>query len=141
MRLRTFLTASVASAALALVAIAGQGPPAMDAIWADGSLYGTLDTGNELPDKGPKDGLFVFTNLDGQRPVSEAKPGDRDYDGGRWQAYPLEFTEEGLAIHDENDDGVADFELTSWEMVEEHIGLGHLERLDMGPSFTCPLIK
>ena len=141
MKLRIFLTATVATAALALVAIAGQGPPAMDAIWADGSLYGTLDTGNQLPDKGPKDGLYVFTNLDGQRAVSEAKPGDPDYNGGRWQVYPLEFTEVGLEVHDEDGDGVADFELTSWEMVETHIGLGHLERLGMGPSFTCPLIK
>ena len=35
---------------------------------------------------------------------------------------------------------VADFELTSWEMVENHIGLGHLELKAVGPTFVCPFI-
>jgi hypothetical protein len=128
------------SAVMAIVALAGNGPPAQDAIWADDMLYRTVDTGNRLPDHGPKDGLYVFDNLDGQRAVAESKPGDQDYNGGRWQVYVLEFTEEGLDVHDPDGDGIANFELTSWEQVEEHIGLGHLEQVMMGPSFTCPLI-
>ena len=120
-------------------AVAG-GPPG-GAIWADGYAFKTIDTQNSLPDKGPKDGIYVFANLDGQKPVAESKPGDQDYNGGRWQVYVLEFTESGLAAHDGDGNGVADFELTSWEMVEQHIGLGHLQQKMMGPSFVCPLIK
>jgi hypothetical protein len=123
------------------VSFAGVGPPALDAIWADGELYGTVATPTELPDQGPKDGLYNFIGLEGQRAVSEAKPGDNDYNGGRWQVYLLSFTDEGKSIHDSDDDGVVDFELTSWEMVNHHISLGHLESAGLGPSLVCPLIK
>ncbi len=123
------------------VSVAGVGPPALDAIWADEELYATVGTPTDLPDKGPKDGLYVFEGLEGQRAVSEAKPGDQDYNGGRWQVYILNFTDEGKAIHDVDGDGIVDFELTSWEMVEHHISLGHLESAGLGPSFVCPLIK
>jgi hypothetical protein len=51
------------------------------------------------------------------------------------------FTESGMDAHDGDGDGEVDFQLTSWEMVEEHIGLGHLEMAGMGPSFVCPVIK
>lgn len=121
--------------------IAGVGPPAPDAFWVDGALYATVGTPSNLPDHGPKDGIYVFTNLNGQRPVAEAKPGDHDYNGGRWQVTLLEFTPQGLAVHDADGDGNADFELTSWEMVQQHMGLGHLVVAGQGPSFVCPVIK
>ena len=119
--------------------LAQSGPPVPDAIWVDDVLYGTIVTPNSLPPHGPKDGIYAFTNLDGQRSVGEARPGDRDYNGGRWQVILLAFTESGLDIHDANNDGVADFELTNWEQVQNHIGLGHLEVTGQGPSFSCPL--
>jgi hypothetical protein len=97
-------------------------------------------TPTALPDRGPKDGIFAFTNLDGQRSVAEAKPGDRDYNGGRWQVILLAFTEEGLEVHDADSDGMADFELMSWEEVVAHIQLGHLTVIGYGPSFVCPVI-
>ncbi len=125
----------------AAVAIAGVGPPAADAIWADGDLYATVGTPSNLPDRGPKDGLFVFSGLEGQRPVSESKPGDSDHNGGRRQVYALDFTDDGVAVHDPDGNGVADFELTGWEMVQHHIALGHLPPVDMGPSFVCPLVQ
>lgn len=125
--------------AVAFTAFAG-GPPG-GAIWADGHAYKTIGTPAHFPDKGPKDGLYVFEGLDGQNPVAEAKPGDKDYNGGRWQVYVLEFTDSGKAIHDDDGDGTANFELTSWEQVEQHINLGHLYLKQMGPSFECPLIK
>jgi len=133
------VVASLMVMAFAVGATAG-GPPG-GAIWADGMAYKTIATPGDLPAHGPKDGLFVFVGLDGQNPVAEAKPGDMDYNGGRWQVYLVAFTDDGLAIHDSNGDGVADFELTSWEMVQHHIMLGHLEPAGMGPSFVCPLIK
>ena len=69
------------------------------------------------------------------------KPGDADYNGGRWQVYVLAFKEAGLAVHDTDDNGVADFEWTRGQSVNQHIGLGHLEQVAMGLTFVCPLIK
>lgn len=117
------------------------GPPALDAIWADDELFATVGTPTDLPDKGPKDGLYVFEGLDGQRAVAEAKPGDQDYNGGRWQVVQVKFTEKGISVHDPDGDGIVNFELTSWEAVQHHIALGHLEVIGDGPSFVCPLIK
>lgn len=111
------------------------------AFYVDGMVYRTIATPAHLPDHGPKDGLFVFQGLDGQMPIAEAKPGDRDYNGGRWQVYFVSFTESGMDAHDPDGDGMVNFQLTSWEAVYEHIGLGHLEISGMGPSFVCPVIK
>ena len=138
MKRQTLITAMFIIFAASL-AFAG-GPPG-GAIWADGYAYKTIDTQNSLPNKGPKDGIYVFANLGGQNPVAESKPCDRDYNGGRWQVYVLEFTESGLLAHDDDGDGIANFQLMSWEMVQTHIGLGHLTQVAMGPSFVCPLIK
>jgi hypothetical protein len=130
MRLRTVLTCAAALCGLAIAAIAGAGPPAIDAIWADGYLFRTVDTGNSLPDKGPKDGIFVFPALPGQRAVAEAKPGDRDYNGGRWQVYVINVLDEGAVDH----------EFTSWEEVQQYISEDVLEIGGMGPTFVCPMI-
>jgi hypothetical protein len=135
------LTVAGAAGLVATVAAAaGVGPPVPDAIWGDDVLYRTVATPTTLPESGPRDGLFAFTNLDGQRSVAEAKPGDRDYNGGRWNVYLLAFTEEGLAAHDPDYDGTANFELTNWEEVVYHIYvLGHLEVVGTG-SLVCPMI-
>jgi hypothetical protein len=140
--MRKYLSLVVAVALLLGIApmiSARSGPPIPDAIWVDDVLYGVILTPNSLPPHGPKDGLYNFTNLNGQRSVGESKPGDQDYNGGRWQVTLLAYTEDGLAIFDADDDGVADYELTNWEQVQDHIGLGHLEVIGDGPSFTCPL--
>ncbi|MDH3892878.1 MAG: hypothetical protein OEV49_17590 [candidate division Zixibacteria bacterium] len=140
MKKGTILTGLLAIALL-IVSTATAGGPPFGAFWADGMVFKTVIAPNSLPNKGPKDGLYVFDGLDGQNPVAEAKPGDQDYNGGRWQVYVLQFTADGIAAHDGDGDGAADFQLMSWEMVQTHIGLGHLEQVAMGPSFVCPLIK
>jgi hypothetical protein len=137
---RVLLAGLFVTSVMAAVAVAGVGPPAVDAFWVDGALYRTVATPSMLPDHGPKDGIFVFNNLDGQRGVAEAKPGDRDYNGGRWQVYVLAFTEDGLDYYDADHDGVMDTELTSWEDVESAIDMGYLEQVALGPSFVCPVI-
>lgn len=124
-----------------LVGADGLGPPAPDSFYVDDELYRTIGTPTELPDQGPKDGIYAIIGLDGQTPVAESKPGDRDYNGGRWQVTVLQFTEEGKAVHDPDDDGTVNFELTNWEQVEMHIDLGHLEVVGPGPSFVCPVIE
>ncbi len=82
------LAALMAVALVAAPAAAAPGgepgsPIVPDFIYADGELYGTILLGS-LPYNGkPKsfDKLFL---VPGQAPVSEAAPGNRDYNGGRW---------------------------------------------------------
>jgi len=131
MRKTAFITGLLMTFGMFVVAVAGVGPPITDAIWADGVLYATVATPTQLPDKGPKDGIFAFPNLQGQRSVAEAKPGDQDYNGGRWEVYLIN------AINPGNLPG----ELTSWEEVESYISSGDLEISGMGTSLVCPLIK
>ena len=61
-------------------------------IWADCRVYGTVVTPTELKaGKGPFDQLYLspagFKN--GIMSISEAKPGDMDYNGGRWHVNEL----------------------------------------------------
>lgn len=132
---------SVALCALLMTAAVKAQPPG-DAFWVDDMVYRTIATPTDghLPNKGPFDGLYVINGLEGQMPVAEAKPGDMDYNGGRWEVTVLEFTEDGLAAHDPDGDGVNNIMLTNWEMVEHHIGLGHLQVVGPGPRFVCPVI-
>lgn len=140
--MRTSIALVLTVAVVGLVGAAGVGPPAPDAFYVDDELYRTVGTPTDLPDHGPKDGIYVFQGLDGQTPVAEAKPGDQDYNGGRWQVIVLRFTESGKAAHDPDNDGMVNFQLTNWEQVGTHIkDLGHLEVVSLGRSFVCPVIE
>ncbi len=112
------------------------------AIWVDGMLFGTVLTPTNLPQKGNFDKLYNFdgSGLSGQRSVGEAKPGDEDYNGGRWEVHPVTFTELGISIHDPDGDGVVNFELMSDAEVLAHAGLGHLEIGGPAAWFVCPVI-
>lgn len=114
-----------------------------DAIWANDALYGTIgtDTSFTAPPEGTTDVLFNFgdSGLSGQRAVSEAAPGDPDYNGGRWNVMLVTFTELGMTIHDADGDGMVDFELTNAEAVLHHAELGHLTITAPGVYFECPL--
>ena len=58
-------------------------------VWADGELFGTVVTPAIFdPANGPFDELYACGGAggfkDGVPLISEAKPGDQDYNGGRW---------------------------------------------------------
>jgi len=71
----------------ASIAEAG-GPPERATVWVDGELFGTVVTPAVFdPANGPYDELYACGNgtfKDGVPLISEAKPGDQDYNGGRW---------------------------------------------------------
>jgi hypothetical protein len=83
---------------------------------------------------------FMMSGLEGQRGVAESAPGDRDYNGGRWDVQMVTFTEIGKAVHDPDGDGMVNFELTSAEQVLAHEGLGHIIINDADFYFECPLL-
>ncbi len=116
-----------------------------DAIWANDTIYDTIltDTNFRSPPAHSTDALYNFgmSGLMGQRAVAESAPGDRDYNGGRWDVKMVMFTTQGLAVHDMDDDGTADFELTNAEAVLAHQELGHIEIMDAEHYFVCPLLR
>lgn len=147
--MRKAMTVALVFGIAGLVAAAGLGPPPFDKIappapgsfYVDDELYRTVGTPTELPDKGPTDTLYVFTGLTGQTPVAEDAPGDKGYNGGRWQVIVLVFTEAGENAHDPDGDGEVNFQLTNYEQVQHHINvLGHLAVVGPGPRFVCPVI-
>jgi hypothetical protein len=88
---RRLLGAAILSLAVASpVAAAGLGPP-HDGFYVDGSVYRTIATPTDLSKTGaPASSFDTLYAVEGQMlAVAEAKPGDRDYNGGRWMRFPV----------------------------------------------------
>lgn len=146
MKKNIMLSAAVLAVAVCLLsgpAFAGATRVAA-AIWAKGQLYDTVVTPATFiaPPEHSTDIIYSFmmSGLEGQRSVAEAAPGDRDYNGGRWDVQMAVFTEQGLLVHDPDGDGMVNFELTSAEDVEAHVQLGHIVINDANFYFECPLL-
>ena len=151
---RTHLTWSILAASViafslsAQNGIAGPGKPSFEpSVWGDGQTWGTKAT-TTLPapnahNEHSFDMLIIIINSnnpDGQLPVSEAAPGNVNYNGGRWITYTAWWTEEGFDHH-----GTVPV-ITSYAEFLVHYMLGHLE-LEIGPPeggpppyFQCPLL-
>jgi len=114
------------------------------AIWSHGELYGTVGTPAVFthPPDGTTDTLynFMMSGLEGQRAISAAAPGDRDFNGGRWSVVLVTFTDQGIGVHDPDGDGVVNFELTGEEQLMDHMALGHLTLTDTDVYFECPML-
>ena len=105
-------------AALGLAGIALTGPAQAagvsgPAFWIDGQLYRTVATPTDLSRTGAPassyDAIYSFGGA--QRNVGEAKPGDTDFNGGRWQVHQLDFPDgyaAALASGDANGNGEID---------------------------------
>jgi hypothetical protein len=86
-------------------------------IWADEELFRTVGTPTSLPpDHGPFDKLYQagdgnsFKDMVGA--ISESKPGDQDWNGGRWDVY---VPKEGVMTDYSNADSVEDLDLNDFE--------------------------
>ncbi|MGD8640983.1 MAG: hypothetical protein PVG89_10175, partial [Gammaproteobacteria bacterium] len=74
-------------------------PNFMPSVYGDGQVWGTKGT-TTLPapneaNRQSFDALYVITNSnnpEGQLPVSEAAPGNTNYNGGRWFTHTAEWT-------------------------------------------------
>jgi hypothetical protein len=121
------LAGSLAIGAFAGAAAAG-GPPGV-AFYVDGAQYRTVGTPTDLFGTGaPAHTYDTIYALGGSlMNVAEAKPGDRDYNGGRWLVRPVTWH-------------VMPVQLTSAEDVEAWADLGFLSIGDPVRSFVCPVI-
>ncbi len=95
---RRLLAASAASALLlsiAASAVAAGGPPKL-AFYVDGQQYRTVGTPTDFSDTGAPASSFDIIYALGKDTsgatlanVAEAKPGDKDFNGGRWMVLPV----------------------------------------------------
>ena len=102
------------------------GPPG-GMIYAHNETYRTVGTPTDLPPHGPFDTIYVLG--DGLAAVSESAPGDRNYNGGRWEARPIQWLTIDPMQFTNAEDIVAAAD-------RDEIAIGDVVR-----RFVCPLIK
>jgi hypothetical protein len=101
MHTHSSLSRQIAAAAstVALVASVGAtsalagGPPSLS-FYVDDAQFRTVATPTDLSHTGAPASSFdrIYALGDGLMNVAEAKPGDRDYNGGRWMVLPVTWT-------------------------------------------------
>ena len=133
--------APLLAVATALPAHAGgaSGP----AFWVDGQQYRTVGTPTDLTGTAAPDGSYdaIYAFGAAQMNVAEAKPGDTDYNGGRWMVHELVFPSgyaAALASGDANDNGAID------STAELDLAFAAGTAVDTGnilKQFVCPVIK
>ena len=102
------------------------GPPG-GTIYAHDMAYETVATPSRLPAHGKFDTIYVLG--EGLANVSDAAPGDRDYNGGRWEVRFVTFT------------GGSPMQYTNAEDILAAAGRGELEIGEVAARFVCPLIR
>lgn len=129
------LTGAVAAAALLLSiaasAVAAGGPPHIG-FYVDGEAYRTVGTPTDFSRTGAPAHSFdrIYVLGGDLLNVAEAKPGDRDYNGGRWMVLPVAWAA-----------GVTPVQLTSAEQVEAYAAAGMLTIASSPVKlFECPVI-
>ena len=129
------LTSATATAALlravAASAVAAGGPPQVG-FYVDGAQYRTVGTPTDFSGTGAPARSFdrIYVLGSGLQNVAEAKPGDRDYNGGRWMVLPVSWAA-----------GSTPVQLTSAEQVEAYAAAGKLTIATTPVKlFECPVI-
>jgi hypothetical protein len=125
---RTIYVAAFALAAISLssFAIAQVGPP-HGTIYAHDVAYQTVGTPTELPNQGKFDTIYV---LGGDLAnVSDAAPGDMEFNGGRWEVRPIMWT------------GMSPTQFTNAEQIHQAAMAGQITIGDVVKRFVCPLIR
>jgi hypothetical protein len=90
------------------------GPPALS-FYIDGERYRTVAAPTDFSETGAPQSTYdtIYALGDGLINVAEAKPGDRDFNGGRWRVVPVEWH-------------VTPVQLTSAEQVQAYDAAGLL---------------
>ena len=122
------IAAGILNLAIAGVGQAG-GPPRIG-FYVDDHPYRTVGTPTDFSGTGAPAHTYdaIYALGGGLLNVAESKPGDRDYNGGRWQVFGIEWH-------------VTPYQLTSAEDVWAAEGRGELTVADAPmASFECPVI-
>ena len=113
-RLASVLAATGLLVSIAAGPVAAGGPQSLS-FYIDGSRYRTVGTPTDFSNTGAPDFTYdrIYALGSGLINVAEAKPGDRDFNGGRWAVMPV-------TCH------TAPVQLTSAEAVEAYADAGWL---------------
>jgi len=128
-KLVSIAAASLLALALSAGAVTAGGPPGIG-FYVDDALYRTVGTPTDLSNTGaPAHSFDIIYALGGDLlNVAESRPGDRDYNGGRWMVLPVTWH-------------VAPVQLTSAEQVQAYAAGGMLEvGSEPVKLFECPVI-
>jgi len=111
------------------------------AFYVDHQLYRTVATPTDLSGTGaPAQAWDLIYDFGGaQLNVATAAPGDRDYNGGRWQVHALSFPNgyaTALTAGDLDSDGVLD----SSAEIAQAIAAGAAVDTGVVKQFVCPAI-
>jgi hypothetical protein len=89
-RLAAAATAGALLVSVAASTVAAGGPPSL-AFYVDDVRYRTVGTPTDFTNTGAPSFTYdrIYALGSGLINVAEAKPGDRDFNGGRWAVYPI----------------------------------------------------
>ena len=134
----TFLAATVAASLTAAAGAGVTGP----AFYVDGQLYRTVNTPTDLSGTGaPAHAWDTIYDFGGnQQNVATAAPGDRDYNGGRWQVRALSFPMGYAAAVAAGDANNTDFIDSDAELAAA-VSAGTAAIGGVVKQFVCPVIK
>jgi hypothetical protein len=124
---------AVSALALAGVLTAGSSAPATPLgppggrIYAHDHLYRTIGTPTDLPPVGKFDTIYALGGT--LFNVAEVAPGDRDFNGGRWEVRPIVWT------------GTSPTQFTNAEQILAAVAAGQIQIGDVIQRFECPLIR
>ncbi len=128
-RIGSALAASALLLTMATSAVSAGGPPGL-AFFVDDARYRTVLTPTDLADTGAPASTYdrLYDLGPGLIPVAESKPGDSDYNGGRWMVLPVTWN-------------VTPVQLTNAEDVEAYADLNMLTIAETPAKlFVCPVI-
>jgi hypothetical protein len=131
---RIFAGTSVAVLAASIGASgAFAGGPPGPGFYVDGDLYRTVGTPTDLFGTGAPESTYdIIYALGGDlMNVAESKPGDRDFNGGRWLVLPITWADGVGPVQFTNDGDI----LAAAEAGDLIIGSTPVK------SFVCPVIK
>ena len=89
-RIASLLAATGLLISIAAAPVAAGGPPSLS-FYIDGARYRTVGTPTDFSNTGAPDSSYdrLYALGSGLINVAEAKPGDRDFNGGRWAVLPI----------------------------------------------------
>jgi hypothetical protein len=128
-RLALGTAAALMLLSVAATAVSAGGPPSL-AFYVDGMRYRTVGTPTDFSGTGAPASSYdrIYVLGDGLVNVAEAKPGDRDFNGGRWMVLPVTWN-------------TTPVQLTSAEQVEAYADAGMLSIAGAPVKlFECPVI-
>jgi len=109
------------------------------AFYVDGELYRTVGTPADLPAGPPKSHDVIYAlDMFQAHNIATAAPGDRDYNGGRWEVHAVAFDDYAEALEAFDFNGSNDFD--SADELYAAFDDGAAYDLGIVRRFECPVI-